>query len=217
VLPPFPPVATPSGCFLLCSFIIGYPTFEQHPHFSLSDSRLPARTLSPPPPFRERLLHARLYSHLYRVSLKFTLHIPRLRDDQHSALLSRRLPPHHPPRHLRTWVPPPTALLHLTRCRIHLQLSLIRSVPSADYLARTFRHRDFHHLSPLSPLGQTGSTVYFPLEFFSLSGRLSTLVKCYLLLVLYVETEVYFIYFYYLLLFPLGRPPVCSQALVCGW
>src|SRR6266849_1494608 len=75
-------------------------------------------------------------------------------------------PPHHPPRHLRTWVPPSTALLHLTRCRIHSQLSLIRSVPSADYLARTFRHRDFHHLPPLSPLGQTGSTVYFPLEFF---------------------------------------------------
>ena len=65
------------------------------------------------------------------------------------ALCSAFTPPtpHRPPRHLRAWVPPPTVSLHLPRCRILLQLSPFRSVPSADYLARTFRHCDFPHLS----------------------------------------------------------------------
>jgi hypothetical protein len=78
---------------LLCLFIIGYPAFEQFPHLSLSDARPPARTPSSPPPIRERLPQARLFPHPFRVFPRFTLQQPRLRDDWHSALPTRRLHP----------------------------------------------------------------------------------------------------------------------------
>ena len=92
--------------FLLCLFIIGYPAFEHYPHFSLSDARLPARTLSPPPPLRKWLLSARLYTPHYRVSFKFTLPSLGPRDDQH--LCPARTPPltNYPRRHSRALPPP---------------------------------------------------------------------------------------------------------------
>src|SRR6266852_3049250 len=81
---------------LLCSFIIGYPTFEQHPHFSRSDARLPACTLSPPPPCRERPYFARLYTPPYSVSPYSLFHHPDYATISTIALPPRRLSPTPP-------------------------------------------------------------------------------------------------------------------------
>ena len=102
--------------FLLCLFIIGYPAFEQHPHFSLSDARLPARTLSPLPPNRERPFFARLYIPPCRVSF---IHSSSTATTRRSALLlCPHAASHLPPTKVAPYLgffPPPSLRPHRRR------------------------------------------------------------------------------------------------------
>ena len=125
--------------FLLCSFIIGYPAFEQHPHFSLSDARLPAGTLSPLPPTRERLLFACLYTPPYRVSFYSLFLHPDYATISTIALPARRLAPTTLQGTPVPWVfPPPFASPSQTshpHCHPFVLGFLVCSRGSSDFLA----------------------------------------------------------------------------------
>ena len=117
--------------------------------------------------------------------------------------------------HLGLFLPP---LLRPYPTSHSLPLPLVRTVPSADYLARTFRHSGSPHLSPFFSLTVRNWVHYLlPVASVSIStGLFFHLCKC---CFPFFHSRQGFISFTFTTFccFSLGRPPVCLQALVCGW